>query len=368
MVVKSVGHLNYTHITELRVQRLELPIVCLFCAEQIVSCRHCHKPKDLPITTCAACGACYHDDCLPRLNTRLVKACCAGLVEGGDPDLDGVAERRRTDCALAVSAIRVDARTAFLDARRGLLIDSVDSEVDMSGSDTLDALGTILAGQKSLEAVVARQGARLEELLLATNARINEALAAVSANEQRITQLLEDHERLKTQVVTVRPSTELRVHGVPISVPHDTPEALAVTFKALLALLGSTDSVQDVQEYRFFGNDPAPRRDSTQQAVRTFSFVVTFKQPITRNYILQRKYKHGLIKYADIQQGGPDAEIRLYELLPGPAYRLFQAAKERGRERKYASVWARDGRVFACKSVGFEPIQLVTEADLEKLV
>uniref|UniRef100_A0ABD2X273 FP protein C-terminal domain-containing protein n=1 Tax=Trichogramma kaykai TaxID=54128 RepID=A0ABD2X273_9HYME len=290
----------------------------------MVSCRHCHKPKDLPITTCAACGACYHDDCLPRLNTRLVKACCVGFVEGGDPDLDGAAERRRTDCALTVSAIRVDARTAFLDARRGLSIDSVDSEVDMSVSDGPDALGAILAGQRSLEAVVARQGARLE---------VRRAL------------------KVTASASGVSWDTDLRVHGVPISVPHDTSEALAVTFKALLTLLGSPDSVQD--------------------AVRTFSFAVTFKQPVTRNYILQRKYKHSLIKYADIQQGGPDAEIRLEclnELLPGPAYRLFRAARERGREHKYSSVWGRDGRVFARKSVGSEPIELVTEADLNKLV
>ncbi|CAB0029723.1 unnamed protein product [Trichogramma brassicae] len=301
------------------------------------------------------------------LDDHYARACCARLAEGGDSSLDGVAERRRTDCALAVSAVRVDARTAVLDARRGLSIGSGDSEVDMSATDRSDALAAILAGQKSLEAMVASQGARLEELILASNERIDKALAAVSANEQRITQLVNEHEQLKTQVVTVRPSTDLRVHGVPISAPHDTPEELAVTFKAILALLGSPDSAQDVQDYRFFGNDPAPRRDDARHAERTFSFAVTFKQPITRNHIIRRKRRHGLIKYSDIKQGGPDAEIRLYELLPGPVYKLFRAAKARGRERNYASVWADDRRVFARKSTDSERIELVTESDVNKL-
>ncbi|CAB0029977.1 unnamed protein product, partial [Trichogramma brassicae] len=272
--------------------------------------------------------------------SALVKACCVRLAEGGDSNFDGVAERRRTDCALAVSDICVDARTAFLDARRDLSINSGDSEVDMSATDGSDALGAILAGQKSLEAMVASQGARLEELLLASNERIDKALAAVSANEQRITQLLNEHEQLKTQ-------------GHPRL--------------ARLALLGSPDSAQDVQDYHFFGNDPVPRRDDARHAERTFSFAVTFKRTITRNHIIRRKHAHGLIKYSDIQQGRPDAEIRLYELLPGPVYKLFRAAKARGRERKYASVWADDGRVFARKSASSERIELVTESDLNKL-
>ncbi|CAB0034023.1 unnamed protein product [Trichogramma brassicae] len=124
---------------------------------------------------------------------------------------------------------------------------------------------------------------------------------------------------------------------------------------------------QDVQDYRFFGNDPVPRRDDAQHAERTFSFAVTFKQLITRNHIIRRKRAHGLIKYSDLQQGRPDAEIRLYELLPGPVYKLFRAAKARSRERKYASVWADDGRVFARKSASSERIKLVTESDLNKL-
>ncbi|XP_023318096.1 uncharacterized protein LOC111694381 [Trichogramma pretiosum] len=83
---------------------------------------------------------------------------------------------------------------------------------------------------------------------------------------------------------------------------------------------------------------------------------------------MRRKRHHGKLKVPDIISGGSSDEIRFIELLPGPVFKLFQAACERGREHKYAWVWTDDGRLFARKAANGERIEIVTWADLANIV
>uniref|UniRef100_A0ABD2WZI1 Uncharacterized protein n=1 Tax=Trichogramma kaykai TaxID=54128 RepID=A0ABD2WZI1_9HYME len=154
---------------------------------------------------------------------------------------------------------------------------------------------------------------------------------------------------IKEYILAGLPSTDLRIQGIPRSIPHDTPEALRGIFKSTLDVIGAPQILEDVLEFRLFGDDPPPRQATGDLPVPSFSFVAVFKQPASRAFAIS-----------------PTTEILFHEPLPGPIYRFFQADKKRGRDRGYA-VWYDDGRIYAGKLTGSERIELVTEVDLNRL-
>uniref|UniRef100_A0ABD2X0S5 Uncharacterized protein n=1 Tax=Trichogramma kaykai TaxID=54128 RepID=A0ABD2X0S5_9HYME len=168
---------------------------------------------------------------------------------------------------------------------------------------------------------------------------------------------------VKQPPTTARPGTEVRIKGVPLSEPHDTPELLHGVAQKVLARIGSEKSIDDVQVCCFLADDPRPQRSGNQRVIPTFSFIMTFKQPITRNHVVRLKRRYSKLMFSDVRAGEPHVEVGLFEILPCPVYRLLRLAKEKGRRSACDSVWSDDGRIYARKNRGAERVELITEAD-----
>ncbi|CAB0038052.1 unnamed protein product [Trichogramma brassicae] len=332
----------------------------------MVSCWRCKRIRDvsgnLATAYCPVCGKSYHSRCLVRLIQDKPLLCCsrqAGVPADGS--CSARTEARRADTACAVGAGRAESRFLALDALRGVgnESDSPDNCEEDEPSSMASA-AELKAYHDDLKHVIKERFDTVEALIAATNKKIDEHQSALATVSSEISYI-------KTIVTAARPSTELRIQGVPRSALQSTPEALREFFGSTMDLLGIPQVLDGVLEFRVFGDDPRPRDASNDAHTPTFSFVANFKQPASRAYVMRHKRRHGKVKHSDVTPGGSDAEIRFYELLPGPVYKLFQDAKARGREHKYAAVWCDDGRLFARKAANAQRIEIITEADLANI-
>lgn len=203
--------------------------------------------------------------------------------------------------------------------------------------------------------------------LVQINTKIDLFSAALSDQAVRLSAISLELADVKQHLTAARPGTEVQIRGVPLSVPHDTPELLRDITREVLAHIGSARSIEDVQTCRLLANDPRPRRTGNKPVVPTFSYIATFKQPITRNHIVRLKRGHGKLMFSDVRAGEPHVEIGIFEFLPGPVYKLLRSAKEKGRRSAYEAVWSDDGRIYARKSRGSERIEVITNADLDSI-
>ncbi|KAL7288519.1 hypothetical protein TKK_0017263 [Trichogramma kaykai] len=327
----------------------------------MVRCARCRKIKDEEVNSlCFPCGKIYHASCLVRLISCKPRACCAR--DARVPDDEGtLTEVRRANSAQARLATRTESRSVALDALRSVT-SGTPEELDVDGNPTLLVMADAAVPQNQLEQVIACMKKRfdaMESLVAETNRKLD-------ANQATLATTVSEIGHIKEYISAGRPSTDLRVRGIPRSIPHDTPEALRGIFNSALDVIGAPQILEDVLEFRLFGDDPPPRQATGDLLVPSFSFVAVFKQPASRAFAIRQKRRHGEVLSSDLVPGSPTAEILFHELLPGPIYRFFQAAKKRGRERGYA-VWCDDGRIYARKLTGSERIELVTEVDLNRL-
>ncbi|CAB0036345.1 unnamed protein product [Trichogramma brassicae] len=195
-------------------------------------------------------------------------------------------------CCVYVELVCVAAGLLLLFTETVLIVELCCCEiVVMSESETIESqLRSLMSCLGSLatksEAIIAAQ--------VQNSAKIDSICTALTEQAGRLSALSSELADVKRRLTAASPGTEVRIKGVPLSVPHGTPELLHGIAREVFARIGSEQSIDDVQACRFLADDPWPQprrsaRSDNQRVIPTFSFGVTFKQPITRNHIVRLK-------------------------------------------------------------------------------
>ncbi|XP_014232317.1 uncharacterized protein LOC106656141 [Trichogramma pretiosum] len=244
------------------------------------------------------------------------------------------------------------------------------------GSDEIIPVPTDVTAEikAQLDSIVAQVHAinlrckKIEDLIADANKKNDDTRNELAATRAEVGQLKE--------YLLIQPSTELRVNGLPLSLPHDTTEALSNIFKSILKVLGADRCHQDVLRYKFCKGGPAsaPQTDHDKPLKSapstTFSFVAIFTQNVSRAHVVKRKRIHGPLKLSEIapDHAGPDVQVDLCENMTPYIYKLFRAAKARAKQQGWITVYQQDGQLYALKTRDSQPIGIFSEIDLASIV
>lgn len=210
------------------------------------------------------------------------------------------------------------------------------------------------------------QLARLMLTCMANGKMLSDLAPTVLQNSAAIARNNAEIQANKHRQAHGRPSPDVLITGIPITVP--TPHIEIVT--RVLARLDLLRLQTDILDIRVMNrkNPPPSQPPLAPPRLETFSLLVKFKSVDIRGYIIDAKRKVGRITVAEIchdtVQPTYQGTLFVNEFLPTSTYILYQKTRAAVRNANYNRCWIKDGNVFVKQFEASEEILIYSELDL----
>ena len=244
----------------------------------------------------------------------------------------------------------------------------------LSPSDQNAMLYNMLANNQSTIQTLVNQQNEFRGMLLEQSTRLSNLERFVETSTENTNSEVGQMKELRRRG---DPRPEIKVNGIPANttVPH------ADLAKKLLEVIGLNNLCSDILSVREIkhkviaqdasGSAGTPQTDSgdaaQQQSPSEVSLVIKFKSNYIRQHVMQTKRLHGVVKFKDLVDGGPENVIKLYEMLPPLLNDLRLLAKEKATQMGYKHVWSSNGNILVKKTDNSTPIYITTEHDLKNI-
>ncbi|XP_071642238.1 uncharacterized protein [Temnothorax longispinosus] len=209
--------------------------------------------------------------------------------------------------------------------------------------------------------------------------KLNCVASCVERNSQRIVELeqrcdalVDEIRALRTggadshSVTHVQFGNELIISGVPATMPVTPLECVRNVFTTFEI----PELTCHILGVRPVARKPLPvaARDRPLPISPTNSYIITLASSAVRDVVMSKKRARRALVQRDICGNDSGRSVHVNELLPKDTYELLQQAKRVAKEKSYAYVWVRGGRVHVRHSDGKPAISINSVADLNKLV
>ncbi|KAL1446397.1 hypothetical protein WDU94_003576 [Cyamophila willieti] len=205
----------------------------------------------------------------------------------------------------------------------------------------------------------------MEESLEFTSGKIDEFTKTMKAIQKKLVMVEVENEKirqenveLKTKVKSLEAGVEanaqllgntnkIEISGLPVSTNNP---------KKVVANILEKVNGEKVEESGY-GFDVIKLEKQT-------NVVVHFESMIQRDKIIKKKRNERIFKLGEIMNTSDDSLIYLNECLTPYYAKLFTEAKKVKKDKNYAFLWVRDGKILLKKTEQSKPMRLMTMEDL----
>uniref|UniRef100_A0A8D9DTN4 PHD-type domain-containing protein n=1 Tax=Cacopsylla melanoneura TaxID=428564 RepID=A0A8D9DTN4_9HEMI len=208
----------------------------------------------------------------------------------------------------------------------------------------------------------------MEECLEFTSGKIDEFSKTMKEIQKKLVMVEIENEKIKQENVELKTkvkslevgveanaqllsnSNKVEISGLPVS----TVNAKDVVAKVLEKANG-----EKIEES---GYEIEIKKQEKQTNV-----IVEFESKIQRDKLIKKKKAERTFKLGEIMNSSDDSLVYMNECLTPYYTKLFMEAKKIKRDKNYAFIWVRDGKILLKKTEQSKPMRLVCMEDLGKI-
>ncbi|KAL1447932.1 hypothetical protein WDU94_000624 [Cyamophila willieti] len=244
--------------------------------------------------------------------------------------------------------------------------DGKDNDKKYGDKKTMESL--FLKFEEKLWKKMDKKFTEMEECLEFTSGKIDEFTRTMKEIQKKLVMVEIENEKIRQENVELKTkvkslevgveanaqllsnSNKVEISGLPVT---------TINVKEVVAKVLEKANGEKIEES---GYGLEIRKQEKQTNV-----IVEFESKIQRDKLIKKKKTERTFKLGEVMSTSDDCLVYMNECLTPYYTKLFMEAKKIKREKNYAFIWVRDGKILLKKTEQSKPMRLVCMEDLGKI-